>query len=38
MGKAMGLPLKQLRTAEMPSGVLPKMSDQMSSWIDYVAA
>ena len=36
MGKAMGALLRQLHTTEMPSGVLPKMTDKMTAWIDYL--
>ena len=36
MGGAMGALLKQLHTTEMPSGVLPKMTDKMTAWIDYL--
>ena len=36
MGKSMGALLKQLHTTEMPSGVLPKMTDKMTAWIDYL--
>ena len=36
MGKSMGALLKQLHTTEMPSGVLPKMTDKMNAWIDYL--
>jgi len=36
MGKSMGTLLRQLHTTEMSSGVLPKMTDKMSAWIDYL--
>ena len=36
MGKSMGALLRQLHTTEMPAGVLPKMNDKMTAWIDYL--
>lgn len=36
MGRSMGVLLKQLHTTEMPSGVLPKMTDKITSWIEYL--
>ena len=36
MGKSMGALLKQLHTTEMSSDVLPKMTDKMTAWIDYL--
>ena len=36
MGKSMGKLLRQLHTTEMPPGVLPKMTDKMTAWIDYL--
>ena len=36
MGKSMGMLLRQLHTTEMPSGVLPEMTDKMTTWIDYL--
>ncbi|MBQ6373362.1 MAG: anti-sigma factor antagonist [Clostridia bacterium] len=36
MGRSMGALLRQLHTTEMPSSVLPKMTDKMTAWIDYL--
>ncbi len=36
MGRSMGALLRQLHTTVMPSGVLPKMTDKMTAWIDYL--
>ena len=36
LGKSMGELLKQLHTTEMPVGVLPKMTDKLAAWIDYL--
>ena len=36
MGRFMGALLRQLHTTGMPSGVLPKMTDKMTAWIDYL--
>ena len=36
MGESMGHLLKQLHTTEMPDGVLPKMTDKVTEWIDYL--
>ena len=36
MGEAMGKLFKQLHTTQMPEGVLPKMTNKMNAWIDYL--
>ncbi|MBQ9326235.1 MAG: anti-sigma factor antagonist [Clostridia bacterium] len=35
-GKAMGALLRQLHATELPAGVLPRMTDRMNTWIDYL--
>lgn len=36
MGESMGHLLKQLHTTEMAEGILPKMSDKITEWINYL--
>ncbi len=36
IGKSMGTLLKRLHTTEIPAGMLPKMTDKMTGWIDYL--
>ena len=36
MGESMGHLLKQLHATEMPEGILPRMTDKITEWINYL--
>lgn len=36
LGREMGALMKQLHSTEVPAGILPKMSDKVSEWINYL--